>query len=68
MAGVKLLLKTAELCSILAAVFMLWTEEALSCGYYTAKVFITMFILAAIILAKETTKLQIQHDNDNVEN
>lgn len=57
MIEVKVLLKTATLCFILAAVFMLWTEEALSCGYYTAKVFITMFILAAIILAKETTKL-----------
>lgn len=57
MIEVKVLLKTAALCFILAAVVMLWNEEALSCGYYTAKVFITMFIISAIILTKETTKL-----------
>ena len=57
MFGVKVLLGTAALCSALLAVLMLWNEEALSCGYYTTKCLITMFIISAIMLTRETTKL-----------
>lgn len=57
MIEVKLLLKTAAICLALLAVLMLWNEKALSCGYYTAKCLITVFILSAIILTKEVTKL-----------
>ena len=57
MFGVKVLLGTAAFCSALLAVLMLWFEEALSCGTTTAKCFITMFIISAISLTRETTKL-----------
>ena len=57
MFGIKVLLGTAALCSALLAVLMLWSEEALSCGYYTTKCLITVFIISAIILARETAKL-----------
>ena len=57
MFGVKVLLGVAALCSALFAVLMLWNLEALSCGLTTAKCLITMFIISAIVLTKETTKL-----------
>ena len=57
MFGIKVLLGTAALCSALLAVLMLWSEEALSCGTTTAKCLITVFIISAIILARETAKL-----------
>ena len=57
MYGVKVLLGTAALCSALLAVLMLWNEEALSCGYYTTKCLITMFVISAIVLTKEYSKL-----------
>ena len=52
MFGVKVLLGTAAFCSALLAVLMLWFEEALSCGTTTAKCFITMFIILAIVFTK----------------
>ena len=57
MFGVKVLLGTAAICSALLAVMMTWNIESLSCGITTAKVFITMFIISAIVLTKETVKL-----------
>jgi hypothetical protein len=57
MFGVKVLLATAAVCSALLAVLMTWNIESLSCGATTAKVFITMFIISAIMLTKEATKL-----------
>ena len=57
MFGVKVLLGTAALCSALLAVMMTWNIESLSCGVTTAKCLITMFVISAMILTKETTKL-----------
>ena len=57
MFGVKVLLGTAALCATLLAVLMLWNEEALSCGYYTTKCLITMFVISAILSTKEYSKL-----------
>lgn len=57
MFGVKVLLGTAALCLALLAVLMTWNIESLSCGVITAKVFITMFVISAIGLTKETAKL-----------
>ena len=57
MYGVKVLLGTAAFCSALLAVLMTWNIESLSCGTTAAKVFITMFIISAISLTRETTKL-----------
>ena len=57
MFGVKVLLGTAAICSALLAVLMTWNIESLSCSVITAKVFITMFIISAIVLTREVTKL-----------
>ena len=57
MFGVKVLLGTAALCLAILAVMMTWNIESLSCGITAAKVLITMFIILAISLTKEATKL-----------
>ena len=57
MFGVKVLLGTAAFCSALLAVLMTWNIESLSCSIITAKCFVTMFIISAIVLTKEETKL-----------
>ena len=57
MFGVKVLLGTAALCSALLAVLMTWNIESLSCSVITAKVFITMCVISALVLTKEATKL-----------
>ena len=57
MYGIKVLLGTAAFCLALLAVLMTWNIESLSCGITTAKVLITMFIILAISLTKEATKL-----------
>jgi hypothetical protein len=57
MYATKFLLGTAALCSALLAVIMTWNIESLSCGVTTAKCLITMFVISAIVLTKETTKL-----------
>ena len=62
MFGVKVLLGTAAFCSALLAVFMLWNIEALSCGTTTAKCFITMFIISAIVLTKEVATIKTSYE------
>lgn len=62
MYGVKVLLGTAAFCSALLAVLMLWFEEALSCGTTTAKCFITMFIILAIILTKDVATINTDYE------
>lgn len=62
MRGVKVLLGTAAFCSALCAVLMLWNIEALSCGIITAKCFITMFIISAIVLTKEVATIKTSYE------
>ena len=62
MFGVKVLLGTAAFCSALLAVFMLWNIEALSCGITTAKCFITMFRISAIVLTKEVATIKTSYE------
>ena len=62
MFGVKVLLGTAAFCSALLAVLMLWNIEALSCGTTTAKCFITMFIISAIVLTKEVAAINTSYE------
>ena len=57
MFGVKVLLRTAAFCSALLAVLITWNIESLSCSVTTAKAFVTMFVILAITLTKETAKL-----------
>lgn len=62
MFGVKVLLGTAAFCSALLAVMMLWNMEALSCGTTIAKVFITMFIISALVLTKECATIKTGYE------
>ena len=62
MTGIKVLLGTAAFCSALLAVLMLWNIEALSCDITTAKCFITMFIISAIVLTKEVATINTSYE------
>ena len=62
MYGVKVLLGTSAFCSALLAVLMLWNIEALSCGITTAKCFITMFMISAIVLTKEVATINTGYE------
>lgn len=62
MFGMKVLLGTAALCSALLAVLMTWNIESLFCGTTTAKVFITMFIISALVLTKECVTIKIDYE------
>ena len=62
MYGVKVLLGTAAFCLTLLAVLMLWNIEALSCGTTTAKCFITMFMISAIVLTKEVATIKTGYE------
>ena len=62
MFGVKVLLGTAAFCSALLAVLMTWNIESLSCGTTTAKCFITMFIISAIVLTKEVATINTSYE------
>ena len=62
MFGVKVLLGTAAFCSALLAVLLTWNIESLSCGTTTAKCFITMFIISAIVLTKEVASINTSYE------
>ena len=62
MTSIKVLLGTAAFCSALLAVLMLWNIEALSCDIVTAKCFITMFIISAIVLTKEVASINTSYE------
>lgn len=62
MFGVKVLLGTAAFCSALLAVLLTWNIESLSCGTTTAKCFITMFIISAIVLTKEVAAINTSYE------
>ena len=62
MFGVKIILGTAAFCSALCAVLLTWNIESLSCGITTAKCFITMFIISAIVLTKEVATIKTGYE------
>ena len=62
MYGIKVLLGTSAFCSALLAVMMTWNIESLSCGTTTAKVFITMFIISALVLTKECATIKTDYE------
>ena len=64
MFGVKVILATAAICSTLAALLMLWNEEALSCDTTTAKCFVTMFIISTIVLTKEIATIKTGYEQE----
>lgn len=62
MFGIKVLLGTSAICSALLAVLMAWNIKSLSCGTTTAKVFITMFIISALVLTKDCATIKTGYE------
>lgn len=54
---VKLLLLSTCISSLIAAILLLWNESEVSCGVVTCKVIETMFIIVAVITAKEAASI-----------
>lgn len=57
---VKLLLGTASICCLILALMMLWNEERLSLTFFETKFLESMFIIAAVILAKDCAGIKKQ--------
>ena len=54
---IKLLLLSTCISSLIAAILLLWNESEVSCGVITCKVIETMFIIVAVITAKEAASI-----------
>ena len=54
---VKLLLLSTCISSLIAAILLLWNESKVSCDIITCKVMETMFIIVAVITAKEAASI-----------
>ena len=57
MKSVKLLLLSTCISSLILAILLLWNESEVSCGVITCKVMETMFIVVAVITAKEAASI-----------
>lgn len=57
---VKLLLGTASVCALIMALILIWKEQRLSLTFFEMKSLETMFVIAAVILAKEAAKIKKQ--------
>ena len=54
---VKLLLLSTCISSLIAAILLLWNESEVSCDHTVCKVMETMFIIVAVITAKEAASI-----------
>lgn len=54
---VKLLLLSTCISSLIAAILLLWNESEVSCDVVACKVMETMFIIVAVITAKEAASI-----------
>mgnify|MGYP006320709711 FL=1 len=54
---IKLSLISTCISSLIAAILLLWNESEVSCGYTICKVMETMFIIVAVITAKEAASI-----------
>lgn len=50
---VKILLAVASICCLILALVMLWNEEKLSLTFFEMKSLETVFVISAVILAKD---------------
>ena len=55
---VKLLLISACISSLIAAILLLWNESEVNCGVITCKVMETMFIIVAVATSKEAASIK----------
>lgn len=54
---IKLSLISTCISSLIAVILLLWNESEVSCGVITCKVMETMFIIVAVITAKEAASI-----------
>lgn len=55
---VKLSLMSTCISSLIIAIFLLWNESEVNCGYHTCKVLETMFICVAVAASKEVASIK----------
>ena len=55
---VKLNLLIVVLSSVLGCLFLMWSEDVVSCGVFTAKVFETVFIIVALFGLREYLRIK----------
>jgi uncharacterized integral membrane protein len=57
MIGTKILLIVAAICALIIALMLLWNEKSVSLTFFEAKLLETVFVISAILLTKEYSKL-----------
>lgn len=57
MIGTKILLETAAICALILALMLSWNEKSVSLTFFETKLLETVFVLSAILLTKEYSKL-----------
>lgn len=55
---VKLNLLVVVLSSVLGCLLLMWSEDVVSCGVFTAKVFETVFIIVALFGLREYLRIK----------
>lgn len=56
---VKFTLALSAICFAVAAILLIWSENLVTCGVTTCKVFETIFICCAIILTHDVAKMKV---------
>lgn len=56
---IKFTLSLSAICFAVMAILLIWSEDFVTCGVTTCKVFETMFICCAIALTKDVAKMKV---------
>jgi high-affinity Fe2+/Pb2+ permease len=64
MYGIKVILSTAAICSVVAAILFVWNRDAIisNIGEFFYKTYTILFMLSAIVLTKEATSITTKQD------
>lgn len=60
MYGIKVLLSSAALSCILAAVILLWLEDKANCDIFICKIIETILIIVGAGITKEVSKIKLK--------
>lgn len=58
MKGIKSILLSQSILLSILAIMMIWNEASLSCSHVTAKTIETLFIIFAVLQAREAYKIK----------
>lgn len=56
---VKFILAVSATCFAITAILLIWSEDIVTCGITTCKVFETIFICCAIGLTRDVAKMKV---------